>query len=191
VPAHFCGIHALKPTTNRLTRRGSFDESMFPGQTAIVGQAGPLGRSVYDLALAMNVLVAEDQLEDPSIPPVGWSRPDRVDSKGLRVGFYSDDGLFAAAPAVRRAVEEAAQAFRPRGRSRGVLSTGPRGGVWPVLRGAECGRRQMVEGVRGEGSDRRTRALILLARLPRLVRGIAGPASTVRPRTGHVRPLYR
>ena len=93
VPAHFCGVHSLKPTPGRLSLRGTAGEAVY-GHYAIADAAGLLGRTVRDLRLGFSSLgmpVAE------------------VAIKGLRVGFYEDDRYFPASAAIRRAVREAAQ----------------------------------------------------------------------------------
>ena len=116
VPAHCCGIHGLKPTAGRLTMHDTFDEVIIPGQEAILAQPGPLARHVADLALAMRVLAAPGQQHfDPSIPPVPWPDPALVSVEDLRIAYYTDDGFITPAPALRRAVEEAAAALRDRG----------------------------------------------------------------------------
>ena len=43
------------------------------------------------------------------------SPPDDVEMTGLKVAMFTDDGFFPVSPAVRRAVEEAAQALLERG----------------------------------------------------------------------------
>jgi fatty acid amide hydrolase len=115
LPAHFCGIHGIKPTSRRLT---CLDKPRFfdSGLEAIMDQPGPLARHVEDLELAMSVLAAPGQEAfDYSIPPVVWPDPRRVDVARLRVAMYSDDGFFAASPSVRRAVDAAAEALRAEG----------------------------------------------------------------------------
>ena len=47
------------------------------------------------------------------MPPIG--NPAGVDVSRLRIGFYSDDGTFKPAPAVARAVKEAAQLLESQG----------------------------------------------------------------------------
>lgn len=115
VPAHFCGIHGIKPTSQRLTQ---LDNPRFfdYGQEAIHSQPGPLARHVEDLEVAMSVLAAPGQdTFDFSIPSVAWPDPKRVDVSKLRIAMYSDDGFFPAAPGVRRAVQVAAAALRAEG----------------------------------------------------------------------------
>jgi fatty acid amide hydrolase len=114
LPANACGISSLKPTSTRLTMRGHVD--VFPGQEIIICQPGPLARRVADLALAMRILAAPGQEAiDPSVPPVAWRDPSAVSLAGLRVAFYTENGVIRPAPAVRRAVNEAARALSARG----------------------------------------------------------------------------
>jgi fatty acid amide hydrolase len=64
----------------------------------------------------MNILAAPGlNTLDPSVPPVPWPDPDDVSLAGLRIGMYTDNGLFSVAPAIRRAVKQAAQILRIRG----------------------------------------------------------------------------
>ncbi|NTV65968.1 MAG: amidase, partial [Oscillochloris sp.] len=114
VPAHSCGIHTLRPTTGRLTNYDTRVELLdfVAGLETILPQPGPMARSVDDLVLAMSVLAAPGQERfDPSIVPVPWRDPSEVDLRQLRVAVYTDNGHFPAAPALRRAVREAADAL--------------------------------------------------------------------------------
>jgi fatty acid amide hydrolase len=103
LPANACGIHAIKPTSNRLPMPGN--TPLYAGQEAIVVQPGPLARHVADLDLAIRFLCSETQ---PGLPPP-------VSTKGIRVAFYTDNGILSAAPALQRAVREAATALEARG----------------------------------------------------------------------------
>jgi fatty acid amide hydrolase len=106
-PAHFCGIHGLKPTSGRVRTAPPRAIYHVRPEAAGMSQAGPLARSVSDLTLALQVLSEGDGQR-----PV---EPGSVCLKGLRIGLYTDDGVLGAAPSVRRAVEEAAEALRQRG----------------------------------------------------------------------------
>jgi len=113
-PAHSCGVCGFKPSTGRLTTRGVL--SNFNGMETVVGQPGPIARHVRDLDLCMQTLVGPGgDPQDANVVPLAWPDPQRVDIAGLRVAMWTDDGFFSPAPAVRRAVLEAADALRAAG----------------------------------------------------------------------------
>ncbi|HEY6236229.1 MAG TPA: amidase family protein [Candidatus Elarobacter sp.] len=105
VPAAFCGIAALKPTQGRTPDRGRCSVPI--GQRAVVSQVGVLARSVEDVALGTGVIAGsrESDLE----PAVALGDHRAIDVARLRVAMFDDDGAFATGPAVRRAVNEAAE----------------------------------------------------------------------------------
>jgi fatty acid amide hydrolase len=107
VPATFCGIAGLKPTAGRFPERTT--PEIFGGETAIESQAGLLARDVEDIALGLEVLGRGGDDEYAQAPPL--RAPYSVDPGSLRVGAYVQAGSFAPAPAVARAVEEAAGAL--------------------------------------------------------------------------------
>lgn len=110
LPVHACGVHGLRPTSGRLTMLGHA-RVQSSGLGAMTSQPGPIARSVADLGLAMRVLAAPGQeMFDTSIPPVILR--DVEDIRKLKVAFYTDNGLLRPAPALRRAVREAATALQ-------------------------------------------------------------------------------
>lgn len=117
IPAHYTGISSIKCTAHRLPW-GDNPVGAFPEwQEAIVPVAGPMARTVDDVALGWRVLAAGDDplAPEPEVPPVPWRDPGEVDVAGLRVGVYETDTFFAVAPAIRRAVREAAAALADAG----------------------------------------------------------------------------
>lgn len=104
VPAAFCGIAGLKPTAGRTPDAGRF--SIPIGQRAIVSQVGVLAREVDDVALGLDILNGGSN--PPVEPPMPLGDSTSVDVSQLRVAYYTDDGTLEVAPAVRRAVVEAA-----------------------------------------------------------------------------------
>ncbi len=181
LPAHFCGIHGLKPTSRRVAKSGQ--EKNLLGLEAIQCQGGPLARRVEDLELMLQVLCdappgSLDAEATPGLPP-----PSRnVDLTQLRIGMWTDDGYFPAAPALRRVVEEAAEALRARGAT--VEPFSPPNmeeavnlylGLLSADRGA-CLRRLL----RGSQVDPNVRRLLGLAKIPNLLRGaVVGGLRTV------------
>jgi fatty acid amide hydrolase len=99
-----------------LTNLDTVPHAEVAGQETTVAQPCPIARSAKDLSLAMTILAAPGlNAVDPSVPPVPWPDSAAVSISGLRIAMYTDNGVFAVSPAVRRAVEEAAQILRAAG----------------------------------------------------------------------------
>jgi fatty acid amide hydrolase len=110
IPAAFCGIASMKPTAGRCDDMGRFSSPL--GQRAIASQVGALARNVEDVALGIQIINGGVRPEAPGQPLGDWRA---TDVSKLRVAYYTDDGTFAPAPAVVRAVREAADMLRAAG----------------------------------------------------------------------------
>ncbi len=88
VPAHFCGVAGLKPTSGRVPNTGVFNHP--GGLSDPRTQIGPLARTVADLALAFAIIAGPDGRDSGVVPlPVGDFGAVTLD--GLRVACYLDD----------------------------------------------------------------------------------------------------
>lgn len=105
VPAHFCGIAGIKPTSGRTPRTGHFPP--MGGLLDSIWQIGPLARRVEDLALALPILCGTDW-RDPTVAPVPLGDPSEVELKGLRVAFHTDNGIVAPTDEIAAVVRDAA-----------------------------------------------------------------------------------
>ena len=106
LPAHFCGVYALKPTSGILDLAGL--HQAFPLGLPIATVAGPLARCVEDLRLAMSVLADSNRC---------WHN--RGDARQpIRFAAWVDDGYFPTDPSVRRAVFDAADLLERSGAER-------------------------------------------------------------------------
>ena len=118
VPAHFCGLHGLKPTAGRLSN-DDFPPGLLSvnhGQDVLVQQPGPIARTVPDLCLAMRLFAeTSTEITRDIVAPTSWPDPVAVEIQGMRIGIYVDNGNFPVSPAIRRAVLEAADALRSMG----------------------------------------------------------------------------
>jgi len=122
VPAHFSGICGLKPTPGRIPATGHFPNSV--GPFALQGVVGPMSRTVADLKVMLEVMQGPDD-GDPLSAPVPLREPGAARLKGLRVGYFEDDGVVPVTPETRAAVRTAAlgleragfrvNGFRPEG----------------------------------------------------------------------------
>ncbi len=106
VPAAFCGITSIKPTSGRLPRTGHVPPA--GGWVEALWQIGPMARHTEDLMLAMKLLAREDE-EDFTSPPVPL--PDAEHLRGKRVGFFTYNGFARCTEAVVAGVRSCAKAL--------------------------------------------------------------------------------
>ena len=102
LPASQCGLAALKPTQGLIPH-------LAPD---IMRSAGPMGRSVTDIAAMLTVLAEPDARDCWSLPPSPVAYEDHLerDVKGLKIGLLLDMG-FDPRPAPE--VVEVVRAGRP------------------------------------------------------------------------------
>src|SRR6266576_6063368 len=108
VPAHFSGICGLKPTPGRIPATGHFPAS--GGPFALIGVVGPMARRVADLKVLFEVMQGPD-IGDPSAAPVPVRWPSHAELKGIRIGYFEDDGRTPVTADTRAAVRTAAEAL--------------------------------------------------------------------------------
>jgi amidase len=110
LPAHYCGIAALKPTVGLIPSTGAY--GLPGGLTDPRSQVGPMARFVSDLALTLPLLVGPDGTDSAVVPVPLAKRTPKL--KGLKVAWYADDGIakptHAIATVVRSAVRVLADA---------------------------------------------------------------------------------
>jgi amidase len=107
IPAHYCGIAALKPTTGLVPSTGAY--ALPGGLTDPRSQVGPMARFVSDLALMLPVLVGPDGVDSGVVPVPLAKRTPKL--RGLKVAWYADDGIAKPTAAIAAAVRAAAHAL--------------------------------------------------------------------------------
>ncbi len=130
VPAHFCGIAGLKPTSGVIPMEGHFPAA--EGTLSQGATIGPMARCVEDLSLLFGVLASK---------PVGHVSRSHLQS--LRASFYVDDGVSEVTGETQVAVNNAAEALRKAGLE--VIEFCPPGieraaGLWMDLFGGVAAR---------------------------------------------------
>jgi amidase len=108
LPAAFCGIAGIKPTSGRLPRTGHFPP--VGGWIEALWQIGPMARKVEDLIEAMRLLHGSDG-SDFTVPEGAYRDPASAQLSALRVAFYTDNGVAAADAEVAGVVQRAAAAL--------------------------------------------------------------------------------
>ena len=102
VPAHFCGIVGLRPTSGRIPMQGHIPAA--DGPLAFGACIGPMARRVEDVALLFNVLTNGSA---KSATPI-----DQRNVTGMRVGWYDYDGVAPVSSEIKQAVRAAIDALR-------------------------------------------------------------------------------
>jgi Asp-tRNA(Asn)/Glu-tRNA(Gln) amidotransferase A subunit family amidase len=159
VPAHFCGIVGLKPTTGRVPMDGHTPSAA--GTLSLGASIGPMARTTEDLALLFKVIA--------DAAPSGSSRATPLTEgittlHGLRVGWYVDDGVVPVTDETRAAIAATAKVLsdaglevseaRPPGVARGSA-------LWIELF-SRAGTEQLREAYRGREDEAGPQVLSLL-----------------------------
>ena len=141
IPASFSGITGHKATFGRV--------SVYPPSAfGDVAHVGPMARTVEDTALMLDAIKGPDSRDWYSLPDDGVAYRDRVREgslKGKRIALSPTLGYHEPEPAVRAAVERAAQVFADLGAivepadpfsesPFPVFETLAMGGFWALLR---------------------------------------------------------
>jgi amidase len=115
LPAHFCGITGIKPTSGRVPRTGHVVPFGL-GAVDSLTQNGPMARFVEDLVLILPIIAGVDW-RDPSVVPMPMGNPQGIHLRGLRVAMHTDNGIKTPTPETMTAVRAAADALADAGLS--------------------------------------------------------------------------
>ena len=142
VPAHFCGIAGMKPTTGRVSMDGHVPQAV--GSLSLGACIGPLARSAEDLELLFDV-IAESHEEPPDLDQL----------RSMPVAFYIDDGATRVTKETGAAVRSAAEVLRDGGfnvREERPPAVGESSRLWLELFADEA-RQQMQRIYRGREDE--------------------------------------
>ena len=112
IPASWCGVVGLKPTHSLVPYTG------IVGVDATYDHAGPMGRSVADVALMLEVIAGKDPFDprQDEVPVQPYTQALGQDIKGLRIGVLREGfGSRQAEPDVEAAVHRAVSALQELG----------------------------------------------------------------------------
>ena len=130
VPSSFCGVFGIKPTFGLVPRAPSF----FPPSWGSLAHTGPIGRTVADVALLLEVIAGYDRRDAVSlpVPPRSFdASPAPLD--GLRIGVSPDLGYAAVAPAVRKAFSAAVDTLSDAGAEMVPVDLGVSGDILETI----------------------------------------------------------
>jgi amidase len=163
VPAHFCGIVGLKPSTGRTPVAGHYPRASWPLSHGAA--VGPMARHVEDLSLLLKALTGLRTYESVNAPSGMWPGVELKDLRGLRVAacaFEDDDAL---TDETRQAIGATLRVLSEAGLQ--VLEEGPKGlerasALWPKLFGYASAI-QLRETYAGREGDAGAAVLAVLA----------------------------
>ncbi|HZR41666.1 MAG TPA: amidase [Ktedonobacteraceae bacterium] len=112
VPAHFCGVFALKPTERRVPLTGQIPGLTGPRLVRIMSCIGPMARTVEDLALLYPIIAGPDG-QDTEVQPVPVDKVSQPELKTLRIAFAPTFPGFPVAAEIRAAIEELSRQLSP------------------------------------------------------------------------------
>ncbi|WP_136659136.1 amidase [Nitratireductor sp. XY-223] len=110
MPAHFCGIAGLKPTSGRVPRTGHIPFLETGASEAFIA-VGPMTRKVEDLGLILKLISGADG-RDPMVVPAPLGNPDEVALEKLRVAHYTDNGITAPTTETAATLNAAASSLK-------------------------------------------------------------------------------
>jgi Asp-tRNA(Asn)/Glu-tRNA(Gln) amidotransferase A subunit family amidase len=106
VPAHFCGIAGLKPTSERVPMQGHVPQAT--GPLAMGACIGPLARSVEDLRLLFSVIADPGYSSATNEAAPAVARIEDSAIRGLNIGWYAGDGVVPVTAETSTAVRSVA-----------------------------------------------------------------------------------
>lgn len=115
-PAFFCGVSALKPTPERSSLKGISNPHPIVSLFLIKSTAGPIARKVCDLKAVMETWCSPELWKGDIFV---WHVPfnhvlynSTYNSRKLRIGYFTDNGLMTPVTAIIRAVNETVDNLR-------------------------------------------------------------------------------
>ncbi|RUS83148.1 hypothetical protein EGW08_009095, partial [Elysia chlorotica] len=103
IPAHFCGVTALRPTPQRLSAQG-----LLNGLNEVPACVSPMAREVSGLVAFMRAACgpAQEQV-DPRVARMPFNEDMFSSSRPLKIGYYTEDQCTKTTPPVFRAIIQA------------------------------------------------------------------------------------
>src|SRR5437868_7502383 len=112
IPAHYCGLAAIKPTSGRVPRTGQFPLPL--GARNPLFHVSLIARKVQDLTLALPIISGPD-FRDHSIIAVPLGDSTKVVLRDLKLAYFDDDGVATPTKEIAAAVRDSAKAFADAG----------------------------------------------------------------------------
>ncbi|MFN7097101.1 MAG: amidase, partial [Gammaproteobacteria bacterium] len=101
LPAHYCGITTIKPSSGRVPRTGHIPN---PGNILDgLWQLGPLAREVRDLEIILAIISGPDWI-DPSVVPMPLVDSELINLSQIRIAYHTDNKVLSPESAIQNAI---------------------------------------------------------------------------------------
>ena len=113
LPSAYCGVFGLKPTERRVAMTGVVpDPRGTPRALRVMACAGPMARTVDDLAVLFRIIAGPDRL-DTEVQPVPVEDSPKAALKPLKIAVARTFPDLPVASSIRHALDSLAKALRP------------------------------------------------------------------------------
>ncbi len=91
IPAAFCGITSLKPTSGRIPLQGQGQDGGFKGMVGIFNTLGFMAKSAEDIEDFAELMLSEESVvkvkTDPRFVPIKWNHQVQKKGQKLKIGW--------------------------------------------------------------------------------------------------------
>ncbi|KAL4897500.1 amidase signature domain-containing protein [Aspergillus ambiguus] len=116
VPAAWSGIYSLRCSTGRWPKAGV--STSMAGQEGVASVFSPMARTLNDLTYFTKAIISMQPWKyDCTVHPISWREDQEaeVQSKKLRIGLMSTDGVVPPTPAIARSLSTTVRALKAAG----------------------------------------------------------------------------
>ncbi|KTW25891.1 hypothetical protein T552_03165 [Pneumocystis carinii B80] len=175
IPAHYCGIYSLKPSSYRFPSKGHF--GIVEGFEGIPVVSGPMTRSISDLKfITKTVLLSRPELYDFSCIPLPWKEPLQSENNLKVFGYYFEDGFTLTSPACRRAVRMVVDSLKAAGHK--VVEIRPPSSLDAVEifigLSSSDGYKKIYDAIKKDPLEKNLRLFVLSTWIPYFMKSIIG-----------------
>ncbi|KAG2413963.1 hypothetical protein HFD88_003154 [Aspergillus terreus] len=116
VPAAWSGIYSLRCSTGRWPKAGV--STSMAGQEGVASVFSPMARTLNDLTYFTKAIIGMQPWKyDYTVHPISWREDEETEaqSKKLRIGLMSTDGVVPPTPAIARSLSTTVRALKAAG----------------------------------------------------------------------------